>query len=152
MESDIGLSPRWKGILFANAVFPAATAVVFIVGDTAWWRIVLAVAMLATSGVNLLMFRKAVHAPLISFRRDELALRNMYEREVTRIPRPDVEGVVWANHTQICLQLRSGLFQSVNLIGLDRWNKDAVRAQLESWRDGFQPGRGRIDPAHHRPC
>jgi hypothetical protein len=136
MQSDFFLSQRWRAILLANAVLPAGVAVIATVTDLAWWRVIIAVALLASSGWGLFLFRRAIQAPLISFKPDELVLRPMYERKVTRIPRSRVEAIAWANPGTICLRLDSAQLQAVNLTGLTRENKMVVRAQLESWPGG----------------
>lgn len=137
MTRDFTLNRRWRLIHLSNIVLPLAAAASYCFSDVVWWlRALMVILTLPSSAFAIWSYRTATSGPLVSISDDEIAVRPMAARHVTRLSRAEIKEVMWSSLGNVCLRLRSGQAVALGLQGLRRDQQDAICAQVRSWEAG----------------
>ena len=133
MSHELHLSRRWRICWILDLPLSIACGLGMFTEGFAWWKAACCAGMMWSAAFQFWMLRRATGAPLVSITPDEIAWRPMVQEVPNRLLREDVRGIGWSTSYTICVNVRSGPPQNLILTGLTRKDKDAVRAQLESW-------------------
>lgn len=136
MAREFWLGRGWRAVWWLNVLVASLLALGCFVGPYAWWRVMLAIALVICASWSAFLYRRTTRAPLVSITEDGIVDRPMMRKEGTLVPRAQVRGVHWSNPGAVCFRMRSGELRSVTLLGLSRRDRIAIVEATREWGAG----------------